>query len=167
MPSGPFHRSARPFLVLVGVEAVLGQRVVQRDQLLLGDELRVLGQMVGENVGRVTGHEAVGELAPVVVPAILGDLDIDIGVGLLELVRAGLVRRLLVGVPQPVADVAGGVAGVDGAAFESPPPRFGAATTATGGESQAEGSRADERGSQFLRILAIVGRSFRVVTSAR
>ena len=149
-------------LVLVDVEAVLGQGVVQRDQLLLGDELRVLRQVVGEHVGRVAGDEAVGELAPVVVPAELADLDVDVRVGRLEVVRAGLVRGLLGVVPQPVVDVAGGGAGVDRPAFGAVTAFVLAPAAATGGEGQAQGGqRRPARPPTSYAVLAIVGRSFR------
>ena len=59
-------------------------------------------------------------LAPVVIPAELGDLDVDVRIGRLEVVRARLVGGLLIDVPQPVVDVAGGGAGVDRAAFGGP-----------------------------------------------
>ena len=72
-------------LVLVGIEIVLGQGVVQRHQLLLGDELRVLRQVVGEDVGRVAGNEAVRELAPVVGPAELLILTLMFGLACLKL----------------------------------------------------------------------------------
>ncbi len=63
-----------------------------------------------------------------------------------------LVGRLLVGIPQPIADVAGGLAGVDRAASRvTAAAAFGAtSTTAACGEGQAEGGRAHQHGSQLL-----------------
>ena len=78
-------------------QPVPGKGSSERDQLLLGDELRVLGQMVSKNIGHVTRRRNRWSASPVIVLGILGDLDIDIGVGRLEVVRAGLVPRLLVG----------------------------------------------------------------------
>src|SRR4029078_4755203 len=49
------------------------------------------------------GDEAARQAAPVVAPVLVLDLDLDVRVGLLELVGALLVDGLLVGVPELVA----------------------------------------------------------------
>jgi hypothetical protein len=49
--------------------------------------------VVGEHVGRGVGDEAGGQLGPVVVPPVLGDLDPQAGVLLLERVRAMKTRK--------------------------------------------------------------------------
>ena len=72
------------WLILVDVEAILGERLVQRDQLLLADKLRVLGQVVGEDVGSIAGDEAVGELGPVVVPSNWVILTFTLGLAVLN-----------------------------------------------------------------------------------
>jgi hypothetical protein len=87
-----------PRLVLRLVDA----EVVERLEHLEAGELAELLDVVGEHVRLGARDEARGELRPVVVPAHLGDLDLQARVLLLEALRAGLVGGQLVGVPQPV-----------------------------------------------------------------
>ena len=69
--------------------------------------------------GAVPDDEPGGQLRPVVVPAELLDLDREIGVRGVERVRTLLVGRLLIGVPQPVADLAAAAACAAPAPLES------------------------------------------------
>jgi hypothetical protein len=139
-----------PRLVLVRLEAVLGQGRVEVDELVLVGELTELREVVGEDVGSVLGHEAVGELAPVVVPRVLADLDRDVRVRGVERVRARLVGRELVGVPQPVVDLPGRGAGVERVAVTTAAAAGVRAAATAGGEGEAQGCEADEHGPQLL-----------------
>jgi hypothetical protein len=82
--------------------------------------------VVGEDVRGSSGHEPVGQGGPVVVPAALSNLYLDVRVGLGEIVSALLVGRELVGVPKPVVDFSLGLGGS----------RCGAST---GGKGQRDG----------------------------
>src|SRR5687767_9080763 len=103
---------------------------------MVGDDLRVLGQVVGEHVRRVPGHEPVAERAPVVGPAELADRDGGVGVGLLERVGALLVCGQLIVVPQPVVDLAGNLAGVNHHVLDRAATTGGAATACRQGQAQ-------------------------------
>ena len=118
----PQFRQAR---LVVAVLDVAGRaEVVERAEDLQIDVLGELRQVVGEDVGCGVGDEARGELGPVGVPAVLRDVDLQAGIGLLERVGALLVARLLGRVPQPVLDGAvraaagGAAAGGQGARGE-------------------------------------------------
>ena len=54
-----------------------GLKVIKRYQNLQIDELGIFGQVVGEHVGGLFGYEPGGQLAPVVVPPVLGDPDLQ------------------------------------------------------------------------------------------
>jgi hypothetical protein len=139
-------------LVLVDVEPVLLQGGVERNQLLVGDVLRVLGQVIGEHVRGVTCHEGVVQLVPIVVPSELADLDLGVRVRCLELVGALLVCRLLGALPEPVVDLAGDVGGVDRvitrAATATATSRV--SPTTAGGQGEAEGRGSDDQGTELL-----------------
>ena len=121
---------------VVGVFDVAGCfEVVERDQDLEVDELCVLGQVVGENIGRLVRDEPGGQLAPVVIPTVLGDPDLQSRVRLLEGVGAGLVAGLLGGVPQPVVD---------------DPVRTTALRGAAAGEQCSRGQQGQDRCGSFL-----------------
>ncbi len=86
----------------VGLDLVARDQRAQVQQLGVARELGILGQVVGEHVGRGARDETGRDRGPVVVPARLRDLDADAGIGFLEVGRALLVGRQLVGVPQRV-----------------------------------------------------------------
>src|SRR5699024_3536512 len=78
-------------------------------------------EVIGEDVGTDPRDETRGELAPVVVPAVLADAHVDIGIVLFEGLDALLVGGQLIGVPQPVVETdcvigggSGAVAACDG-----------------------------------------------------
>ena len=65
--------------LVVGVLDVAGRaEVVERAEDLQIDVLGELRQVVGEDVRRGAGDEAGGELGPVVVPAVLRDVDLQV-----------------------------------------------------------------------------------------
>src|SRR5690606_21332872 len=72
---------------------------------LLGlDEVGVLAEVIGEHVGCGPGGHSIRDLAPVVVPAGLRDLDGDVLLRGVEVLRTLLIGGQLVRVPQPVVD---------------------------------------------------------------
>ena len=81
------------------------------DQQVVGGELRIPGEMVHKDVRCGTRHEARAKRCPIVSPGGLRHLDFDIGVGLFECRRGGLIRRQLGGIPEPIGDLGGGVRG--------------------------------------------------------
>ena len=92
--------------------------------------------------GAVSAMKPRGEAAPVVAPVLVLDLDLDVRVLLLELVRALLVDGLLVGVPEAVAQQDLAVGG------EPPPPPPPPASSARDGEQR--GATMSVHASRFI-----------------
>ena len=90
--------------VLAEVDAGLLDPVGQVQDLLVLHELRVVGDVVGEHVWGGPRGDLRGQVLPVLAPGGLGDLDLDVRVLRGERIRALLVERKLVVVPQPVLE---------------------------------------------------------------